>query len=288
MPLSDTGRQLLTSLLSQKSLDVQKRHAEREAAAHRKTAGNLNGYALPSALLDAHAETMREFGQSILSAHQEAFEADRQVPDERDVQEITDQIARTLEYRRDTVQSEFSRLQMRLGRELPPGLPSELTRRQEQMLSELHREVDVWRLKSQLVAKNADTRGAQTKDDTSPRDIHFNIQGDHNQVSFAGRDQAGTTQIAALQAATGGTLTEEEKELLRAAARRGEFLVVPTDQYGSMLLVEKRSFFDQADPAVAARYLEALERLKRRGLVRFDEGHLYVLTGSGFETARAL
>jgi hypothetical protein len=50
--------------------------------------------------------------------------------------------------------------------------------------------------------------------------------GSNSQVGVAGRDQKGTVQIAPSKTSTGGTLTEEENELLCATARQGEFLVI--------------------------------------------------------------
>jgi hypothetical protein len=42
------------------------------------------------------------------------------------------------------------------------------------------------------------------------------------------------------------------------------------------------------DPALAAHYLDGLESLQRRGLVRYEEGELYMLTGRGFDARRKL
>lgn len=83
------------------------------------------------------------------------------------------------------------------------------------------------------------------------------------------------------------TLTREEVEILISAADRGEIIVL-SDQNGRFVCAGSSNFWDQNDRAVAVRYLEALELLRRRGLVKYDEGNLYSLTTAGFEMARRL
>lgn len=77
-----------------------------------------------------------------------------------------------------------------------------------------------------------------------------------------------------------------ERELLVAAAIDGLFHIIER-QMGSYVLASKgKMFSDQHDPAVAARYLEAFHRLRDRGLVVFEVGQMYRLTGTGFDLAR--
>jgi diguanylate cyclase (GGDEF)-like protein len=83
-------------------------------------------------------------------------------------------------------------------------------------------------------------------------------------------------------------LSAEATGLLEAAAQSGELLVRETDQTGKWLRAGARDFCDQSDPAVAARHLDALDWLVAKGLARHDTGALFVLTGKGFEVARAL
>ncbi|MGB7061086.1 MAG: hypothetical protein WBF13_01880 [Candidatus Zixiibacteriota bacterium] len=84
-------------------------------------------------------------------------------------------------------------------------------------------------------------------------------------------------------------LTEEEKELLKAAAKQGGFQLWSVDQIpGIWLRADGKDFCDEADPACAAGYLEAFQLLCKKGLVRHEAGDLFRLTGSGFEKARGL
>jgi hypothetical protein len=80
----------------------------------------------------------------------------------------------------------------------------------------------------------------------------------------------------------------EELDILLAAAERGEILVLEADQVGKWVAVGSNHYLDQADPAFAANYLEALESLIRQGLAKHDGGILFVLTARGFRVARAL
>ena len=80
----------------------------------------------------------------------------------------------------------------------------------------------------------------------------------------------------------------EELDILLAATERGEILLLEADQVGNWVRAGSRDFLDQTDPACAANYLDALESLSGRKLVRHEGGTLFVLTGTGFEVARAL
>jgi len=80
----------------------------------------------------------------------------------------------------------------------------------------------------------------------------------------------------------------EELDILLGAAERGEIVLLEADQVGKWVRVGSRDFLDQTDPAFAANYLDALESLCSRKLVRHDDGILFVLTSTGFKVARAL
>ena len=82
--------------------------------------------------------------------------------------------------------------------------------------------------------------------------------------------------------------SEEEIELLIAAAERGELFIHSSDQTGKWVRSGASDFINVEDPEVAARYLDAFESLQASGLIRYDEGNLFVLTGRGFKVAREL
>lgn len=82
--------------------------------------------------------------------------------------------------------------------------------------------------------------------------------------------------------------SEEELMLLVASADDGEIMKHYADQIGHWIGAGRQHFFDQSDPSLAALYLDAFESLRGRGLVRYDGGDLYMLTGRGFKIARAL
>lgn len=84
-------------------------------------------------------------------------------------------------------------------------------------------------------------------------------------------------------------LSDEEKELLIAASRRGEFHILSVDQIpGSWVRVGNKDFLNPEDPAFSAKYRDALRFLCERGYVKHEEGRLFALTGSGFSKARLL
>lgn len=82
-------------------------------------------------------------------------------------------------------------------------------------------------------------------------------------------------------------LSPEATAILRAAAESGEIVLLETDQSGKWVRAGQDDFVDHSDPAVAARHLDALGLLVTRGLARHDTGQLFMLTGPGFEQARA-
>ena len=80
-------------------------------------------------------------------------------------------------------------------------------------------------------------------------------------------------------------LNQIETDILINAPKSGEIILMETDQTGRFLLLGGQAFPDpnNCDPALAARYLEALESLQSRGLVRWDQDELYLLTAAGFD-----
>lgn len=77
-------------------------------------------------------------------------------------------------------------------------------------------------------------------------------------------------------------LTNEEKELIIACGKDGQFLKMSVGNFHSTWIVAGgKNFLNEDEPAYAAIYLEAFERLCAKGIVRFEDGSLFVLTGSG-------
>lgn len=83
-------------------------------------------------------------------------------------------------------------------------------------------------------------------------------------------------------------LTAEEKNILVQASATGEIRVLKVSVYGEWVRAGDVDLLFKNDPAQTAQYREAFERLCRRGLIRYESGHLYRLTGSGFAIAREL
>jgi hypothetical protein len=78
----------------------------------------------------------------------------------------------------------------------------------------------------------------------------------------------------------------EEKDLLVATARTGEFYLLSVQEIpGDWIRAGGKDFVKEDDPALAAKYLEAFHNLRQRGLVSYNDGS-FMLTGSGFEQAR--
>ncbi len=77
--------------------------------------------------------------------------------------------------------------------------------------------------------------------------------------------------------------------LLEAEAHDGEFVWSPESGPSEAVWVRGgRTFSNEHDPAVAAKYIEAFQELQRFGLVRYRSGVVYCLTGSGYAKAREL
>lgn len=274
MPLRDP--RLLSLLRQQKTSDAQKRHAERVSDAHRRTAGNLNGAAYPAALTEAHEASMRDFGSTLLAAYKEAFEGEHEAPTEDDQTEIVEEIVAALQGRYAVAVDELERMARRTGRALPHVLPG-LARARDRLITDLQRDAEVWRRKRCLEGERDGGPVAQQMV------VNVSVSGSHNQVAVAGRDQHAVTQAARTE-----PLTAEAADLLRAATKTGELLVMEADQLGRWVRVESRDFVDAADPALAARYLDALDLLCRRDLARHSSQGLFTLTGAGMTEGRAL
>lgn len=82
-------------------------------------------------------------------------------------------------------------------------------------------------------------------------------------------------------------LTEQEAELLVAAARDGNLYLCKAANAPTWVRAGKRNLVHKTDLAIAAQYVDALETLVSKGYARHEGGMLYVLTGSGFAAARA-
>ena len=82
-------------------------------------------------------------------------------------------------------------------------------------------------------------------------------------------------------------LSSEEKDVLIAAAKTGRILLMRIDIHGEWVRAGETDFIQTADPAFAAKYLEAFYRLINRGLVMAEDG-AFRLSGTGFAVARGL
>lgn len=111
------------------------------------------------------------------------------------------------------------------------------------------------------------------------------LQGWKRQAEAEARLRLGKATNAA---GSSHRFSAEEIELLIAAADRGELLILSSDLTGKWVRVGALDFMNFEDPEVAARYLEAFDFLRAVGVIRYEAGDLYVLTGRGFKVAREL
>lgn len=79
--------------------------------------------------------------------------------------------------------------------------------------------------------------------------------------------------------------SQEEREILAASDMRGDICLLRVDAFGDWVRSGKTDFFKQNDLAYNARYQDALDALLHRGLIRYEGGHLFRLTGRGFNEA---
>lgn len=87
---------------------------------------------------------------------------------------------------------------------------------------------------------------------------------------------------------TNTNLSELEKELLIAAADDGQINVLYTEQTGDWIRAGRKNFVQQSDPAIAARYLNALYNLCELDYAVKKSDKVFGLTGPGFAIAREL
>jgi hypothetical protein len=85
-------------------------------------------------------------------------------------------------------------------------------------------------------------------------------------------------------------LSDAEKELLVAAAEKGEFFIFSADGVPDWIAAGRETFPEDpaGDPAIAAKYDDAFTNLCKRGYIKYDDGKLFRLTYQGFEKARKL
>ena len=77
--------------------------------------------------------------------------------------------------------------------------------------------------------------------------------------------------------------------MLIAVAQKDEFRLLSVDQIpGTWVRTDGKDFLDTGDPAFAAKYLEAFRNLCERGYIVHEDGHLFMLSGTGFEKAKEL
>lgn len=82
--------------------------------------------------------------------------------------------------------------------------------------------------------------------------------------------------------------SDEELVILRNCADRGDIALLFSDEFGQLISINGNWHYDPADYSLAALYVDALDSLCRRGLVRPEEHNIYNLTGRGFRVARAI
>jgi hypothetical protein len=84
------------------------------------------------------------------------------------------------------------------------------------------------------------------------------------------------------------SLTQNEKEMLIHALPSGQICLMRAGQVGDFVQSGSFDYLDDHDPSLQARGIDTLDSLQAHGLVRFQAGQLYKLTGSGFDQARQL
>lgn len=94
---------------------------------------------------------------------------------------------------------------------------------------------------------------------------------------------------AVVEVAAHAKLTPSEVEILRLTPDDGRIVILDF-QLGKALLLGPNSLPDlnSYDPETAAHALDGLESLIRHGLVRFEGGELYRLTGKGFNARKSV
>jgi predicted transcriptional regulator len=83
--------------------------------------------------------------------------------------------------------------------------------------------------------------------------------------------------------------TETEKELLRLAAKSGEFQILDADQLAYPIVrAGGIDLGDKNDPASLAKYFDAFKNLCSNGYIEQASRKLFRLTSGGFDKARKL
>jgi len=83
--------------------------------------------------------------------------------------------------------------------------------------------------------------------------------------------------------------SEIQKELLRSAARSGEFHILKIDQLAYPIVrAGGIDMGDESDPASLAKYYEAFNQLCKNGYIEHTDGALFRLSAGGFEKARSI
>jgi hypothetical protein len=82
------------------------------------------------------------------------------------------------------------------------------------------------------------------------------------------------------------SLTDNQKQMLIHALPMGHIYLMNAAEIGDFVRSGNFDYFDEADPALQATGVDTLHQLQGVGHVRFEQGQLYNLTGSGFEQAR--
>lgn len=84
------------------------------------------------------------------------------------------------------------------------------------------------------------------------------------------------------------SLSIEETDILIAASENGEIHYFNFNEIPAYISIGNNKFEDSEDRAFAALYIDALESLLRRGLIKREGENLFELTGSGFKLAKTL
>jgi hypothetical protein len=127
---------------------------------------------------------------------------------------------------------------------------------------------------------------AKLVDDDPERFTETILGGWKTAAEAKARDSVG--KAVTFSGYVGSEPSGEAMEILIAAADDDDIGRFSADQSGDWVRAGGRHFADPADPAMAAIYVDALEDLQQRGLVRRESETLYSLTGKGFKLAHAL
>src|SRR5690349_19613671 len=102
------------------------------------------------------------------------------------------------------------------------------------------------------------------------------------------REESAARERKTLEAAW--NLTSAEREIIRecacATVSKGFASLIGVNGFGRWLRIGERDFFDQSDPSVQAKYLDAFVSLLARGYFRQHQGRTFEMTGIGYERAK--